>query len=219
MRIPHYHQKGPLHTESVSIAWTSRLDAASEENQHLPPLQAHLLVADIEEQWKFLPDEATTHKRPITPSRTSKHSPSGAVLADISSAVYILRSKIPTMVSSSASISTEPSFIADTEEDKPLEESQIRSLHSYALIRVPAGTDHIPISMLQMNLLLSMHSAHTNYFISDQDTLDDAARNFHELAVLTQCRWKLNADPILPFHLAALKVISLALSRSDVTAD
>ncbi|KAI0092476.1 mediator complex subunit 13 C-terminal-domain-containing protein [Irpex rosettiformis] len=200
-------------------AWTSRLEAASLENQHLPPIQAHLVVAETEKPWNFIAsDETAAHKRPLTPNRTPKHH-NGAVFTDISSAFHIIRSKVSSMVASSTGYNVEHAFVADIEEDKLLEELQIRSLCSNTLVRVPAGTNRGAISMLHLNLLHSMHSIHASHLIADKDTLDDVTLNFYELAVLTRCRWKLNVDSIFPFQLAALETISSALSRSDIVTD
>lgn len=202
-----------------NVVWTVRLSLAPLENQHLPPIQMQLIVAEFEEPWNFLASkDSASQRRPVTPNRTPKHS-SGVVFADISSTFYIAQHQIPLATSSSTGSSMEPPFVPDNEEDKPLEEVQIRSLHSTTLIKVPAGTDHIPISMLHLNLLHTMHSVHASHTIPDNDTLKDVTRNFHELAILTRYRWKLSVDQILPFHLAALEAISSALSRSDAIAD
>jgi mediator of RNA polymerase II transcription subunit 13 len=41
----------------------------------------------------------------------------------------------------------------------------------------------------------------------------DITRNFHELAVLASARWRLGVNPLLPFHLAAVAAMRLALDR------
>lgn len=51
--------------------------------------------------------------------------------------------------------------------------------------------------------------------MADDDILKEVATNYHDLSVLTRERWKLNANPILPFHLAALEVMQFALDRGD----
>ncbi|TFK83195.1 hypothetical protein K466DRAFT_498929 [Polyporus arcularius HHB13444] len=55
--------------------------------------------------------------------------------------------------------------------------------------------------------------SHTNM---DGELMSDIVRNFHELAVLSRTKWKLSADPALPFHLAALEVMRAALSGDTV---
>ena len=69
-----------------------------------------------------------------------------------------------------------------------------------------------------------MRSARSTYGASphssgeaDADALlGDIVRSFHELAVLSRARWRLHADPALPFHLAALEVMRAALSGGAV---
>ena len=39
----------------------------------------------------------------------------------------------------------------------------------------------------------------------------DITRNFHELAVLARARWRLGVNPLLPFHLAAVEAMRIAL--------
>lgn len=39
----------------------------------------------------------------------------------------------------------------------------------------------------------------------------DITQNFHELAVLARARWRLSLNPLLPFHLAAVEVMRMAL--------
>lgn len=48
------------------------------------------------------------------------------------------------------------------------------------------------------------------------ELMSDIVHNFHELAVLSRTRWKLCANPALPFHLAALEVMHAALSGDTV---
>lgn len=190
-----------------------------QENQHLPPLHVSLLVTEYEDSWTFIaPDEGLSHKTPTSPSRVPKHS-AGLVFADISSTTYILHPEDPMVVSSPGEQVQEMTFIPDIEDEGCPCEIHIRPILTTALVRVPAGKDYTLISMLRLNLLHSVHSVHSNNAISDKVTLDEVTRNFYDLSVLTQCRWKFNANPILPFHLAALEVMSSALSRSDAVVE
>jgi mediator of RNA polymerase II transcription subunit 13, fungi type len=203
---------------SHKIAWMSRLDGLL-QNQHLPPMRILLLTVEYEEPWHFIASERSVIQKPVSgANRTNKH-PAGLLFTDISSVFYVLRASVPRMASTSAKSSSDPSFINDFEEDKPVDSLQIRCLHSTTLIRVPSDTDHVHISMLHLHLLQSTQLVHSSDNIANKDVLDEVTRNFHELAVLTRCRWKLNANPILPFHLAALEVIGSALSRSDIVTD
>ena len=51
--------------------------------------------------------------------------------------------------------------------------------------------------------------------MADEKVLKEVATNYHDLSVLTRERWKLNANPTLPFHLAALEVMQFALDKGD----
>lgn len=188
-------------------------------NQHLPPLHVSLLSAEYEDSWSFIaPDDLPSHKTPTSPNRVPKHS-AGIVLADVSSTTYILHPKTPIIVSHYNETSQEVTLIQDTEDEGCPYELVIRPMITTALVRVPAGTDYAPITTLRLNLLHAAHSAYSSDPIPDRDTLDEVTRNYHDLSVLTKCRWKLDTNHILPFHLAALEVMSSALSRSDAVCE
>lgn len=98
--------------------------------------------------------------------------------------------------------------------------------HSSILIRVPHAASSSAITMTQIHLLHTSHS--TSYTQSLQATsssqvpdnaqlLADVTHNFHELAVLSKVRFKLDvmggANRGLPFHLAAVDAMRVALDR------
>ncbi|KAJ7744697.1 mediator complex subunit 13 C-terminal-domain-containing protein [Mycena metata] len=93
----------------------------------------------------------------------------------------------------------------------------IRPLSTTLLVRVPAASIASTPSMLQINLLATFPSdAETN--VSQLHA--DITKSYHELAVLSTARWKLalmGADPILPFHLAAVDAMRAALERDGVS--
>ncbi len=68
--------------------------------------------------------------------------------------------------------------------------------------------------MLHLHVLGSVQSQHSTA-VADKDVLRDVATNYYDLSVLTRERWKLSANPILPFHLAALEVMQFALDKGD----
>lgn len=75
--------------------------------------------------------------------------------------------------------------------------------------------------MLHIHLLHALQHPTTPL---DKDTLhSDITDNYHELAVLAGSRWKLGVNPILPFHLAAVEAMRIALDRdterTDVVSD
>ncbi|KIM42937.1 hypothetical protein M413DRAFT_26897 [Hebeloma cylindrosporum] len=98
--------------------------------------------------------------------------------------------------------------------------------HTSILIRVPHASSTSAITMTQIHLLHTSHSA--SYTQSLQATssarvpdnaqlLVDVTRNFHELAVLSRVRFKLDGmgggNRGLPFHLAAVDAMRVALDR------
>ncbi|KAG5352297.1 hypothetical protein C0989_002899 [Termitomyces sp. Mn162] len=91
---------------------------------------------------------------------------------------------------------------------------------STTLICIPATHSPTSISMLHLHLL---HSIRQPGFISsaqDISSLHTAiTHNFHELAVLAYTRWRLNVNPILPIHLAAVEAMQIALSHDQYGAD
>lgn len=87
-----------------------------------------------------------------------------------------------------------------------------------SLVGVPAGTDFTTVSTLDLHLLHSMSSFGSALGASEEQTLEDAARNFHELAVLARERWRgaiTARTTVLPFHLAAAEVVLAALRGAE----
>ncbi|KAJ7198471.1 hypothetical protein GGX14DRAFT_665621 [Mycena pura] len=92
----------------------------------------------------------------------------------------------------------------------------VRPLSTALLVRVPAASISGTASMLHVDLLATFpQDADTN----SEQLLAEITRSYHDLAVLTAARWKLaqsaGADPILPFHLAAVDAMRTALLERD----
>ncbi|KAG6845845.1 hypothetical protein H0H87_002536 [Tephrocybe sp. NHM501043] len=76
------------------------------------------------------------------------------------------------------------------------------------------------ISMLHLHLLHTIQPPSATAPPDDIFTLHTAiAQNFHELAVLARARWRLDVDPALPFHLAAVDAMRIALERDQYGID
>lgn len=186
----------------------------------LPPWQVTVLVVDPGHPWTFLPpDRPRAHRTPKSPPRISKPPP-GMVLRELTAATYLVHYDFPFTIPHDPHdhASTTLPFIPDMEDEKPAEHAALRPVLSSALIRAPAGMGHTPISMLHLHLLYSYHSPHATT-IPDKTTFDEIAQSYHDLAVLAHLRWKLKANPILPFHLAAVEVMSSALTCHDSLLD
>ncbi|THG99552.1 hypothetical protein EW026_g2824 [Hermanssonia centrifuga] len=201
-------------------AWMSQLNSEMFANIDLPPVQVSILVAQPDDPWMFLaPEHVPVIKSPTSTSRTPKIA-TGSVVQDISASFYILDTTLrQTIPPTSQEYVSERTCIPDAEEEEPTEEFGLRSRSSITLIRVPAGTDYTPISMLHLHLLHSGRSTHSSVIEAEVAILYDVTRNFSDLLTVTQHRWKLKANPLLPFHLAALEVMHATLDTGDVLVD
>ncbi|KAH9853381.1 mediator complex subunit 13 C-terminal-domain-containing protein [Lenzites betulinus] len=111
----------------------------------------------------------------------------------------------------------------DTPSHQSLATDALRVPGWSTVVCAPSATDHTAVSTVQVYQLHVTRSLRSTYEISKKnvavtpaqihaDHMDDIVRNFHDLAVLARTRWKLGADPALPFHLAALEVMRAALN-------
>lgn len=173
-----------------------------------------LMCVELDKTLAFIEPHGGT-KRPTSESRSSKTT-SGNFMIDSSSATYHL--------SHSAQVDLVPfrpagdfesaqSYIADCSDTTTQYDRHIRPLHTTTLIRVPGDAGLASIAMLHLHQLHSTGSHRSSLRLSDEDTLRDVCRNYHELSVLAHSRW-LKANPILPFHLGALEIMDCALSGS-----
>lgn len=92
-----------------------------------------------------------------------------------------------------------------------------------AVVCAPSSADHSSVSTMRVFQLYVTRSLRSTYEISKKNAavtpsqvhsehMDDIVRNFCDLSLLARVRWKLRADPALPFHLAALEVMRAALT-------
>ena len=123
--------------------------------------------------------------------------------------------------------SSEPPFVPDTEDEDctgsstPCSSTEPLHVPSWTtIICAPSSADHTSVSTLRIFQLHAVRSPRSTYGVTQtgSDTrqvpaehMSDIVRNFYELAVLSRARWKLHADPVLPFHLAALEVMRAVL--------
>lgn len=139
--------------------------------------------------------------------------------------------------------SAEIPFIPDLDDDETpgtcaqsLLAEPIRVSRWSTVVCAPSTADHTSLSTVRLYQLHTARSSRSTYgssrntdgsrgssalqggldTSSNIELMRDIVRNFHELAVLSRTRWKLRADPALPFHLAALEVMRAALSGDTV---
>lgn len=179
------------------------------------------MVIDPDRPWAFLvPDQAFAKKIPKSPPRVHKHS-AGTVFQDISATTYLIQADAPVSVPLDLphSLSPSHSYIPDSEEAHTASHCVVRPLASATLLRVPAGTDYTSISTIHLHLLHSTSPLRPSLPSAERTTLEEVAQNYHDLSLLAKLRWKLRANPALPFHLAALEVMSTALTCDESLTD
>ncbi|KAI0922097.1 hypothetical protein AcW2_006885 [Taiwanofungus camphoratus] len=176
-------------------------------------------------------------------TRSPPRTGSGTVLADTSYSTYALFSCagiacIPSLSSFSSSGPFNPghtdlSFIPDSEDEEPQLQSHpsVRALGSNTLIYVPSGTDHTSISVVRIHRLHTTCSLRSSLLTrspvealpsrmqgidaTEDKTLQDITQNFHDLFVLSRMRWRMRQHSTLPFHLAALEIMRMALCKES----
>lgn len=91
------------------------------------------------------------------------------------------------------------------------------------IICIPVSPSPTAITMLHTHLLYIARSPASSVTISTPQELatlhTDITRNFHDLAVLANTRWRLNVNPALPFHLAAVEAMRIALDLDQYAID
>ncbi|KAJ7188980.1 hypothetical protein C8R46DRAFT_877203 [Mycena filopes] len=204
-------------------AWMSFLAKTVPTYSALPDIHVTLLSVEPDAPWTLLPSESQ-HKAAPTPPMTRAPSSSStaktpSLFIDVSSTTYAVfpKRKIPLSLPPTPldlGLSLVSGTMTAPEFPHPL---PIRPLSTTLLVRVPAASISSTPSMLHINLLAT--------FPLDADTNvgqlhADITQSYHELAVLSAARWKLalmGADPILPFHLAAVDAMRAALERDGAS--
>ncbi|EMD41184.1 hypothetical protein CERSUDRAFT_111735 [Gelatoporia subvermispora B] len=222
--------------------WISHLDRTVATSSDIPPMHVTLLSVDIDNSWMFVaPDSSdvsftkrsrspTTSQSPVRPARV----PPNAVFLDVSCSTYaispaVARTCVPAFGSRQGAQSLvgydDIPIIPDSEDEEPIMQ-RTPCLHARlrsALAHVPTGADFASIDMVQLAQLHTISSPKSSRVKTrtisareqGMEDLRDITSNFHDLAVLARLRWKL-PDTGLPFHLAALKVMCMALVGDSV---
>jgi mediator of RNA polymerase II transcription subunit 13, fungi type len=196
-----------------------------------------LMCVELDRAWTFVESHGGSAKRLTSTSenRVSKTTPSSinSVMIDSSSTTYHLGHSarvdlLPSSNSATGDFESSQPYIADCSSPSdggaspppPPPQSHERPglgrlwpLRTTTLLRVPGDAGFTSIAMLHLHQLHSTSSHRSSLALSDEDTLRDACRNYHELSVLARTRW-MRANPILPFHLAALEIMDRALRGS-----
>jgi len=192
-------------------AWTSHLAVAA-MNEDLQPLRIFIVSTDTDSHFAFV-NHADVQKV-TSPHRPWKHL-HGSIFADVLSPTYALfwRSRFS---HGSREALVDPPFVAEMEEEPREEDQSVLPLATSTLLRVGNESDCWPTAMVHIHLMHSVRNGKSTDSSSDEDVLQDITRNFYELSVLGRERWTIGGNGTLPFHLAALDVMHLALDRGDV---
>lgn len=179
----------------------------------------HVSVVSVEHEntWTFLNSTSPNYAASFNQSLTHERGGHGSFFADVTSSTYTLPTlmRCPLTPLCDRELGADHPHVPDDDDLMPCNDLGLRPLHTTALVRVPSASDSASICVTYIHLLHTTKSPRSSLTKSDQETHQDITRNYHELAVLAQTRWRLKANPALPFHLAALQVIHSALERGD----
>jgi mediator of RNA polymerase II transcription subunit 13, fungi type len=198
-------------------AWMVHLATAVPTSQELSMMHVSLLCTEPDAPWTFIASHQM--KRLGNPRRTSPKDKLGSLFLDSSASTYALfsaaRMPLLSTLRCSRDLGAELSFVPEADDVAECEHLGLLPLSTSTIIRVPSQLGHTAISMLHIHLLYTIKSSNSSLELQDKEIHADITKNYHDLAVLAGCRWKMDVNPILPFHLAALEVMQIALDRGD----
>jgi len=200
-------------------AWMSHLETVVSAHTG-PPVHVSLVCAQNDMPVQFLcPSEGAKEAPPKAATDPS------SVFADVSSTTYsaFLPQRTPITSPSSLCRLDHSTMLAPVATDEDVDEPPSPQAHigilplcTTALFKVPNDTDFSTISTLYIHLLFAYKSAKSTLKKKTHEVHADITRNWHDLAVLTRERWHFTQHEDLPFHLAALEVMSEVLDPSSL---
>ncbi|KAF5371974.1 hypothetical protein D9615_008048 [Tricholomella constricta] len=222
-------------------AWATWIEAKS---RAVRMASVTILSVESEAPWTFCstqPQPKSPPSKVPNPTRsasTSKNHPQN-IFTDISTIIYAVspystlpQSRPPTFADLGLSLSLVPEPPCPStpsslpgQDQRPPSPSLPHPLSflprsSTTLICIPATPSPTAISMLHIHLLHTARPPSSPATQEDIPSLHSAiTRNFHELAVLAGTRWRLGVSPMLPFHLAAVEAMRIALARDQYALD
>ncbi|KAF8075930.1 mediator complex subunit 13 C-terminal-domain-containing protein [Lyophyllum atratum] len=226
--------------ESELDAWASLIETSC-HGLHMASVT--LLSVELDAPWTFCtsrPQPKTTPNKVHNSVRSSsipKNQPQN-LFTDISTTFYALsphstlpQSHPPTLSDLGLSLSLIPELPCTPTTSTPLEHDReqppilphslaLLPRSSTSLICLPATSSPTAIAMLHIHLLHTARPPSSMTMQEDINSLHTAiTRNFHELAVLAGTRWRLGVSPALPFHLAAVEAMRIALDHDRYGMD
>ncbi|KAF8901743.1 hypothetical protein CPB84DRAFT_1747003 [Gymnopilus junonius] len=216
------------------------LNDAIANSRDEPPSHHSVVCVVPDAPWLFIPSKSGGSPlpvpRPAAPSRSSSSSKQPSIFTDISSTTYAVfpSNRISVSFSPSRSdfglsqslipeLSAQASQPVTPQTSTPRFASPLNSPVAFVpqassmLIHLPHASSSNPISMIHIHLLQTVHSASqavtSAHVPGDDQLLQDVTRNYYELAVLSKTKWKLDAHRGLPFHIAAVEAMRVALEK------
>lgn len=208
---------------AYSLVWMSHLETMISAHSG-PPVHISLACAQNDIPLPFVhPSDSVTERQARAVSEN------GAVFSDVSSVTYSVFFPHRTPIISPGLLCPweHPSLVAPTvladEEGDVLPATNpaisILPLSTTALLRVPNDAEDTMVEALYIHLLFVCNSAKSTLRKTTREVHADMTRNWHDLGVLTRERWWFRQRGGLPFHLAALEVMSDALEPSVLNPD
>ncbi|KAL5508598.1 hypothetical protein ACEPAH_6217 [Sanghuangporus vaninii] len=232
--------------EAELTAWSTHLNDVLSSDGQIPPMQVSLLCVDDESGWSVLTERPSSPLAQKSPSSTDSYGKNtgqvqsqaqgqgssgqtqGQVFSSINSTYIIPSLRYPLPSTSDFELGV-AHYIPEDEDSAPRlpNAERLRPLLTSALITVGNTTRAQYVHLLHSTTTgPSNPSSSSSLAKSPRENLDDICRNYHELAVLTQARWphlNLHGErkgvtaPVLPYHLAALRLINSALEMDEVS--
>jgi len=203
-----------------------------------------LMCVELDRTWTVFEPHGGAKRPTSSENRMSKTSSSSnnGFMIDSSSTTYSLSHSaqvdlLPPSSSATGDFESAQPYIADCSSPSPSSDGasppyerlglglgHLRPLRTTTLVRVPGDAGFTSIAMLHLHQLHATRSHGSSLTpplssreSSELGTLRDVCRNYHELSVLARSRW-MRANPILPFHLAALEIMDRALRGSSLSS-
>ncbi|KAJ2926208.1 hypothetical protein H1R20_g10879, partial [Candolleomyces eurysporus] len=213
-----------LMSPTETQAWTDRI--SREASGDHAPMHITLVSADSRSPWTLLESNRPASSSPARNPRSSSAT-KNTYFSDASASYYAifpgnqLSAAVPPEDNNySTSLIPEPSTTvqdgtssdgdiphrASLEDDLP-HPIPLIPLSTSSLIRVPSQPSEARMSMLHIHVLKHLHPpGYPDTQLPPEASLqEEITRNFYELSVLSAIRFRLDRNPVLPFHLAAVE--------------
>jgi mediator of RNA polymerase II transcription subunit 13 len=180
-------------------------------------MHVSILCVEHNVPWSFLEGQYDIQSSSVTTTsrNLSKELP---LFVDISTSTYAMPA-VSFPLPPALDLAGDLHYIPDLDNNSPqIPTLSIRSLSSTALLRLSTYTPNSPL-MIRIHFLHIFKSPRSSLVIPDGQTHRDVTRNYYQLALLADIRWRLGDKTQLPFHLAAIDTMRTALQSSEYGCD